>query len=263
MDLDERVAADWWPRSMPFGWRVGAVVALALAAAGVLVAMPPIVQQAGYYAFPDERTILGIPAFWNVVSNLPFAVVGGAGLWSLRGRGSAPRWPLAILFLGVFLVAFGSAWYHLAPGPHRLIWDRLPMTVVFMATFAVVLGDRIDARLERLLPVMVLIGAGTALYWYLGGDQPGGGDLRPYVFVQGFPMLAIPVVLLLFPGRRLDGTQMFYAVGVYGVAKILERYDDAIYAALGGFISGHALKHLVAAVACWFVVAMTRPRATP
>src|SRR5688572_3002702 len=104
--------------------------------------MPPIKQGAGYYAFPDERTLLGVPAFWNVISNLPFAVVGLIGLWSLRAATPFPRWPLAVLYAGVFLTAFGSAWYHLNPAPERLIWDRLPMTVVFMSTFAIVLGDR-------------------------------------------------------------------------------------------------------------------------
>ncbi len=247
-------------RPIGFALRVGVILALGLAAVALLAAMPPIRQGVGYYDFPDERTLLGVPSFWNVISNLPFAVVGVAGLWSLRAPRPGPRWPFAVLFAGIFLTAFGSAWYHLAPGPDRLIWDRLPMTVVFMSTFAVILGDRIDPRLERLLPVFVVLGAASALYWYAGGDQPGAGDLRPYVFVQGFPLLAIPLVLLLFPGR-LDRKLIFGAVAVYGVAKILEQHDDAVYDLLGRAVSGHTLKHVVAAVACWFLVLMARPPA--
>ena len=47
--------------------------------AGLLL-LPPISQDQGYHHFADQRTLFGVPNFWNVVSNLPFMAVGSVGL---------------------------------------------------------------------------------------------------------------------------------------------------------------------------------------
>ena len=44
-----------------------------------LLFVPPIPQPQIYHRFADQRTLLGIPNFWNVVSNLPFILVGALG----------------------------------------------------------------------------------------------------------------------------------------------------------------------------------------
>lgn len=92
--------------------------------------LPPIPQDPHYHEFADQRTLLTIPNFWNVVSNLPFVLVGGAGLRKFR-HDPIP----AMLFLGILLTGFGSAYYHWYPNDDTLFWDRLPMTLVFMAIF--------------------------------------------------------------------------------------------------------------------------------
>ena len=245
-------------RQIPRSWRILLLAGVAVAAAIVLAALPPIRQGPRYYIFPDERTILGIPFFWNVVSNLPFAVVGAIGLASLRSRPAPLRPAFAALFAGIFLTAFGSAYYHLAPSGGRLLFDRLPMTIGFAAVFALTLADRIDLRLAapRWLAAMIAVAAGSALFWY------ATGDLRPYAFVQGYPLLAIPLLLILFPGRYLDGSKIAVAIGLYLVAKVLEKFDDQVYDAIQVF-SGHALKHFAAAWACWWLhrsaLALTGP----
>src|ERR1041385_9055308 len=99
------------------------IAAWALAVLALLKFAPPIAQNQAYHAFADQRPIFGVPNFWNVVSNLPFALVGVLGL--ARTRGLTAR----ILFGGVLLTCFGSSWYHLAPDDARLVWDRLPMTM--------------------------------------------------------------------------------------------------------------------------------------
>ena len=48
-------------------------VALSLAA---VLLLSPIPQDQGYHRFADGRSLLGIPNFWNVVSNLPFVLIG-------------------------------------------------------------------------------------------------------------------------------------------------------------------------------------------
>jgi hypothetical protein len=112
-------------------WALGAAAALLVLIFFVIV--PPIAQDEAYHMFADSRTLCDIPNFWNVISNLPFAAVGILGLWKLRGL--ADR----VLFTGVLLTFFGSAYYHLAPSDARLVWDRLPMTITFMSLLACVL----------------------------------------------------------------------------------------------------------------------------
>lgn len=52
------------------GYIVIALVSL-LGIVGVLM-LDPIAQDLEYHLFKDQRTIIGIPNFWNVISNLPF-----------------------------------------------------------------------------------------------------------------------------------------------------------------------------------------------
>src|SRR5215831_20622343 len=60
----------------------------AISLAGLLL-VPPIPQDQSYHQFADQRILLGIPHFWNVVSNLPFVLVGAIGLWQFgRDRAS-------------------------------------------------------------------------------------------------------------------------------------------------------------------------------
>ena len=62
-----------------------------------LLLLLPIPQDQSYHQFADQRTILGIPNFWNVVSNLPFLAVGAGGLRRFRDNPAA-----IVFFLGVF-----------------------------------------------------------------------------------------------------------------------------------------------------------------
>src|SRR5262245_16388109 len=118
------------------GWSRRNTLALLLGlAVGVSVLMlrlPRVSQRASYHEFADQRSWLGIPNFLNVASNLPFVLVGIAGMaftWRARaGEGNfvdaRERWPYFWLFVGVFLTGFGSAYYHWAPDNGSLLWDR-------------------------------------------------------------------------------------------------------------------------------------------
>src|SRR5688572_25139004 len=106
-----------------------------------LVFAPPIPQPQSYHQFADQRTLFGVPHFWNVVSNLPFILVGTWGLF--RGRDVSPR----MFFLGVSLTGFTSSYYHWDPNDFGLFWDRLPMSIAFMAVLAIVIEERVDARI--------------------------------------------------------------------------------------------------------------------
>jgi hypothetical protein len=186
-----------------------------------------------------------------VLSNVAFAVVGLAGL-RLLVRGGAKladrgeRWPWLVFFLGVALTSVGSAWYHLDPTNDSLVWDRLPMAIGFMGLLTALICERIDLRVGLwLLAPLVLLGLGSVLYWYFT-EGAGVGDLRPYYFVQFYPLFAIPLILLLFPAASTGTSAYLVALGGYLLAKVVEIEDGPIFQ-IGGLVSGHTLKHLLAA----------------
>ncbi len=84
--------------------------------------MPQLPQDPLFHAFADDRSLCGLGNFWNVASNLPFALVGLSGLIVvMRQRRYADTGaqlrllPFACFFAGVALVSIGSAYYHSAP----------------------------------------------------------------------------------------------------------------------------------------------------
>ena len=240
--------------------RVWIIVGIGLAAIVTVLFLPPIPQDPAYHDFADRRPFLGIPNALNVLSNAPFVLVGALGLAFVRRRAALEeRTGLLILFAGVGLTGFGSAYYHLAPGNVTLFWDRLPMTIVIMSLFAVIIAERISLTAgRRLLPILLLAGAGSVAYW-LVGELSGAGDLRPYALVQFFPLVAIPLILLLFPPRYTRGADLLGALAWYALAKLFEALDAQIFA-VGGVVSGHTLKHLASAVAMYWILRMVQTR---
>lgn len=189
--------------------------------------------------------------FWNVTSNLPFLLVGATGLWLLRSRNhhgmvDTLHTAYIIFFLGVFVTGFGSSWYHLAPDNDTLVWDRLPMTVAFMALFVIVIGEHVcEQSARRLLIPLLLTGTASVFYWQYT-ESIGSGDLRPYALVQFLPMILIPAILLLYPARFYSRQVFWGMIALYALSKVFEHFDHEIYNA-GQLLSGHSIKHLVAA----------------
>jgi len=232
--------------------------ALTLVAVGAVFLLPPLPQDPAYHAFADGRTLFGIANFWNVVSNLPFILAGVYGLNRIAHvPHAALRLPFLLLCLGSVLVGLGSAGYHLRPSSTTLVWDRLPMTVTFMAFFSLVLMDRVDERIGRaLLWPLIIAGAASVAYWHWTELQQRG-DLRAYAVVQFLPMLLIPGLLMASGGRWLPNGWVWGVLGAYVLAKIAEYYDRPLYDWMG-FAGGHGLKHTLAAAAVLMaIVAVT------
>jgi hypothetical protein len=162
----------------------------------------PVVQDPAYHLFADGRTLLAIPNFWNVVSNLPFLVVGAIG----------------------FQVA-------------------LEKKQELMSFVAIVIGEYLSVEWgKRLLVPLLIIGAGSVLYWvYMG-------DLRPYAIVQFLPILVVPVIVIVRRSHSDLGPYIAGMIALYVAAKIPEHYDAQFFAA-GNLFSGHSLKHILSALA--------------
>jgi hypothetical protein len=226
--------------------------------------VPPIPQPLAYHNFADHRAWLGIPNFGDVVSNLPFAIVGLWGLIVMFMPGATKfvdereRWFYLVMFAALILTAFGSGYYHLAPSNARLVWDRIPIMIVFMALLAAVIAERVTVYVGLLLfPIFEIVGVASVLYWR-SSELRGHGDLRFYAAVQVYAILILLLALLL-PPKYTRGSDFAIIVGFYALAKIFEAADHQILS-LGNIVSGHTLKHLAAAAAGYWILRMVKKR---
>ncbi len=244
-------------RVLPFAARVWILAGTAALVVALAMLAPPKLQDEGYHAFAPT-TLFGVADFGIVASNGAFLVVGLWGLWRIGFRRLAPwpfgspgeHWPYLTFFLGVVLIAVGSGYYHAGPTTETLLWDRLAMTVVFMALLAAFIGDRIHlgVGVAVALPLLLVLGALSMAAWRVTGD------LRLYHLLQALPILLILMICLLFP----DGlTRVKYAAWMafwFGLATFCDLFEDLVYGWIG--FGGHAIKHVLAAVACFMILVM-------
>jgi D-alanyl-lipoteichoic acid acyltransferase DltB (MBOAT superfamily) len=227
-----------------------------LASLAIASRLERIDQSQAYHDFADQRVLLGMPNVLDVASNLAFLIVGAYGIALCLGE----RRPRAVaswttLFIGTALVSLGSAYYHWAPSDATLVWDRLPMTLGFMALFVALLAEHVGERLERALLAPALVAGVASVVWWRWT-----GDLRFYLWVQFAPLLCIPLVLLLFSERYSHRRYLAYGLGLYVLAKLAEFTDRGVFELTGHVVSGHTLKHLLAAGAIFCVLLMLRRR---
>lgn len=242
-------------------WVLLGIVGLSL----LIFLFPPIAQDPSYHDFADARLLAGIPNFMNVLSNFPFAIIGLWGLYFCSFSENVLQWThklvFTLLFIGVFLISLGSAYYHYSPSNHTLVWDRLPMTVVFMSFFSFILMNYVGEQIGKLLLLPLLfIGVASVWYWYYS-ELNGEGDLRLYAWVQFFPALLIPAVLILFPSARSFNRELGWIAIWYALAKVAEHYDTQVYDALH-YVSGHTLKHLAAAMSTYYMLVIAKHMGT-
>jgi hypothetical protein len=247
--------------------KLGGILMAGLAVLLLVVAasIPRIQQPETYHTFADHRGWLGIRNFGDVASNIGFAIVGILGLYAMLRRTSRIRfldprekWPYLIIFLGLLLTAAGSSYYHLAPDNARLVWDRLPMTVVFMSLVAALIAERISVRAGlTLLPFLLAMGAASVLQWRWT-EMHGRGDLRFYAVVQLYAMLAVILALFLKP-RYTRGSDLAVLAAFYLLAKLTETFDTQIFS-FGQIVSGHTIKHIAAAVGSYWILRMLEQR---
>lgn len=232
------------------------------AVALALALLPPFPQPQEYHRFADTRAFFGVPNFLNVVSNVAFIAVAALGLFALRSTSFAdarecPPWGL--FFLALAATAFGSAWYHLAPDNARLFWDRLPINLCFAALLSSVIAERCSVKTGLLLlPPLMTIGAGAAWYW-LRSEELGAGNVLPYFAFQLYALIAILLLMRLLPSRYSRSADLYRMILLYGAALAAELLDRYIFM-LGEIVSGHTLKHLLAAMAAYQLVRMLRLR---
>lgn len=215
----------------------------------------PIPQDLSYHLLADTRQWLGIPNFANVMSNAPFAIIGLLGLFFYSGISSEAQLSWAVFFIGLVFVAIGSGYYHLNPDNPSLVWDRLPMTISFMGLFVALLMENVSGFSEKwTLPAAILLGLSSVIYWHYTDD------LRFYGFMQFAPLAAIPFILYRYQARYSHRQYLIHGLLFYILAKVFEFADRFIFEQSGHLLSGHTIKHLLAAVATFYIYLMLKER---
>ena len=251
-----------WQRetTSPHAVTVGILALLALIAPWLAAALlPAVAQPQAYHQFADQRSWLGVPHAANVLTNLPFLLIGAFGLvivWQRRASSAAAGY--VALFAGGVLTAFGSAWYHAAPSDATLVWDRLPIAVAFAGLVAGTLADRVPAWSGRLALAFVATAVATVLYWQ------STGNLLPYLLMQACFVAVALLATARVPSTATHARGLYVVTALYALAVLCERFDAVIAASTNGIVSGHPLKHVVAAAAlCSVVVMLQRRRGRP
>lgn len=213
---------------------------------------PPVAQVADYHAFADAHTRWGVPHAFDVLSNLPFALVALFGAWRLWRLGDAldpvQRSLAWLACAGLALTTGGSSWYHLHPDDAGLVVDRGAIAVAFAGIVGLA-ACRISARAGASL-ALALLAAGplSVATWYLTGN------LLPWAVLQGGGMVLLVVLCFAAPAPGALPVRWGLVIAAYAVAKLLEAADHGVWQLTDELVSGHTLKHLVAAAAAWPLV---------
>nr|WP_295786419.1 hypothetical protein [Rhodoferax sp.] len=250
------------------GLLVAWLIAVVIACLG-----PAVAQYADYHAFADQRTLLGLPFAMDVLSNLPFALLGAWGLVRVRATHTPParrvgfaalvpcdaQGPLAALFFGgLLLTALCSSYYHLQPNDEGLAIDRMGMLAAFAGLLGLAAADRVSARAGQWTAAAVLALGPIAV-----GVWAANGNLLPWSILQGGGMVLVVCLALRRPLVGAWGVPLAAVIAWYGLAKVLELGDHQVLAMTHGFVSGHTLKHIAAAMAAWPVIAVMQNGENP
>lgn len=231
------------------------LVAVSLCTIILIALLDPIPQDLNYHRFVDTRPFTSIPNFLNVFSNLPYLFVGIVGFQLYLNKTThRPDLSWGIFFVGVFLVGFGSSYYHLHPNNATLVWDRLPMTIGFMGLFVALLSEWFSPKLKIILLPMCLLGIYSVYYWQQTDD------LRLYAWIQFFPLLFIVLAGILYKPNVPYVKYIYMGLAFYILSKLFEYFDGSIHTLSAEVISGHTLKHFAAAYATYCIYLMLLKR---
>jgi hypothetical protein len=228
----------------------------------IVFSLPPLPFDPKYHEFADKRIFLGVPHFFDVMSNVPYLIFGLMGIYfSFQSyKEKKISWPFFFFFTGIFYVCFGSIYYHLHPTTERLIWDRVPMTFAFMGLLVGLMDQFIwEKSTKYFLIPFLLLGLFSVFYWYHLEIQ-NNGDQRLYFWVQSIPLIMICFCLFNSKPFFKKTKFYFYALLFYLVSKIFEFNDHKIFLITDNYLSGHTLKHLSSSFSIFLILSGLKKR---
>ncbi len=207
----------------------------------------PSADRVDYFLFADQKEVFSIPHFLDVSTNGIFFISGAIGLFILNKF--HPQFNLmekisfSFFSFGSILLSFGSAYFHLDPNPHTLVWDRIPMVICFNSLITFIVADRVETKgLFKLMIIFLLLGILTTFgvpYLYQ--------NLKPYYLFQLGTILFTVLLTFSFKANKISNMSLIAMFVFYILAKITESYDHQIYQRLM-VLSGHNIKHLLAGI---------------
>jgi hypothetical protein len=233
-----------------------ALLAVMAALLTLAVLGPTLAQPHEFHAFADQRRWLGIPCAADVLSNIPFALWGAAGLvccWRLKPVDGVQRALAALFFGGLIVTAGASAWYHWQPVDAGLAVDRCGMAVAFAGLLGMAVAGRIGARAGVAMAAAVLVLGPLSVWTWVAS-----GNVLPWAVVQFGGTALLLWMAACKPLPQAWPVRWALVVAIYAAAKGLEQADHWVFALDQGWLSGHSLKHIVASLAAWPVLAAMR-----
>jgi ABC-type maltose transport system permease subunit len=127
------------------------------------------------------------------------------------------------------------------------------MVIAIMALLSIIISEFISVHTGKVLLLpLIFSGISSVVYWHFS-EVWGEGDLRYYILVQFFPMFVIPVILICFRSQCTGVNAYWGLLVAYIAAKVFEHFDGEVYSVLG-FISGHSIKHIAAALGLYILL---------
>ena len=184
----------------------------------------------GYHNFVDKRTIGGIPNFMNIVSNLAIAL---PAFYLMKKQKK-----ISFLSINILLLAITSALYHVNPNDNTIFLDML----FVMSINTVVLSYFVNKQVGNFIFILGIL---SVFYW------KKYDDLRFYEFLK----IAIPVyaIFMLYKNPKVSN-YIFPVIILTILIRVSEYNDKEIYKLTGGVISGHTLKHILAALDIYLII---------
>jgi hypothetical protein len=206
-------------------------------------------QPSNYHDFADGRFLWGLPFAMDVLSNVPFAIAGCAGLWCLlatppRSIGNVQRAMTLLFCVGLLLTALASSWYHWQPDDAGLAIDRSGMAIAFAGLLGLAVAGRISERAGAVVGLGVLLLAPLCIKVW-----SNTGNVLPWAVLQFGGMGLVIWIASLRPLYSALNVRWGLVILAYAAAKLLELNDGAIFEFTGHVVSGHTLKHVVASLA--------------
>ena len=257
LHTESRAEAVWWRYG---SWLTGATLVLCALA----MCLPRMQLPAGYHDFADQVAWGVLPYARDVLTNLAFAIAGWVLLrqglrYSRRMQDSAARQRLLpavqVAAWGLVLTALCSGIYHLRPDAAGLMIDRIGMSAAFAGVVGLLVVDRFaPVRVVPAMAAALLLGVACVMSDFLHSN------MTPWILFQ----VGVSGLMLLAPWitrGQGEGTQQpvlgiawWQVLVFYALAKLCEMGDQALWQWTGAIISGHSLKHIIAAAAVWPVV---------
>ncbi len=240
-------------RSLPHKNEVR-LMAMGAALLALAIFGPALAQPAHHHDFADQRVLWGIPYAMDLLSNLPFAVAGLLGavsLWRMPAGAvsNVQRGMAALFFGGLVLTAAASSWYHGLPNDAGLLVDRCGMSVAFAGLLGLAVAVRVSDRAAAVTGLSVLVLAPVSVQVWAAT-----GNVLPWAVVQfGGMALVVWLACLRQPHGALD-VRWGWVIAAYAVAKLFELQDNEVFQMTGQMVSGHTLKHAIAALAAMPVI---------